>query len=213
MATTSETTELCFLPAVELAARIRRRDISPVEVVAAYLRRIEERNPVVNAYTLVLADQAMEAARKAEAVVMSGEPLGALHGVPVAIKDLDDVAAGFLPRHGRRLRIATKYWSLTQGFFASHGIALYRIVESLGATEGAPAAGKADLVVDITTTGATLAANHLKVLDDGVILRSEAHLVLARRAPWSAALDATAASLARALGGSRRTGEQAGSAD
>jgi amidase/aspartyl-tRNA(Asn)/glutamyl-tRNA(Gln) amidotransferase subunit A len=92
MATTSETTELCFLPAVELAARIRRRDISPVEVVAAYLRRIEERNPLVNAYTLVLADQAMEAARKAEAAVMSGEPLGALHGVPVAIKDLDDVA-------------------------------------------------------------------------------------------------------------------------
>ena len=85
-------TDLCFLPATELAARIRRRDISPVEVVESYLRRIEERNPAVNAYTLVLADQALEAARTAEAAVMSGRPIGPLHGVPVAIKDLDDVA-------------------------------------------------------------------------------------------------------------------------
>ena len=97
------------------------------------------------------------------------------------MEDLDDVAAGFRARHGRRLRIATKYWNLTQSFFASHGIALYRVVESLGATEGAPAAGTADLIVDITTTGATLAANHLKVLEDGVILRSEANLAARSR--------------------------------
>ena len=84
--------DLCFLPATELAARIRRRDISPVEVVVSYLRRIEDRNPTVNAYTLVLGEQAMEAARAAEAAVMAGKPLGALHGVPIAIKDLDDVA-------------------------------------------------------------------------------------------------------------------------
>jgi ATP phosphoribosyltransferase len=96
--------------------------------------------------------------------------------------DLDDVAADFRQRHGRRLRIATKYWRLTQAFFtAQHGIQVYRIVESLGATEGAPAAGSADVIVDITTTGATLAANHLKVLSDGVILRSEACLVASRR--------------------------------
>src|SRR5580704_12791169 len=84
--------DLCFLPARELAARIRRRDISPVEVVETYLRRIEERNPAINAYTLVLGEQAMEAARAAEAAIMAGQPLGPLHGVPVAIKDLDDVA-------------------------------------------------------------------------------------------------------------------------
>jgi Asp-tRNA(Asn)/Glu-tRNA(Gln) amidotransferase A subunit family amidase len=84
--------DLCFLPATELAARIRRRDISPVEAVESYLRRIEKRNSTVNAYTLVLAEQAMDAARAAEAAVMSGGPLGPLHGVPVAIKDLDDVA-------------------------------------------------------------------------------------------------------------------------
>jgi Asp-tRNA(Asn)/Glu-tRNA(Gln) amidotransferase A subunit family amidase len=89
---TASSIDLCFLPATELATRIRRRDISPVEAVESYLRRIEERNPAVNAYTLVLAEQATDAARAAEAAVMSGRPLGPLHGVPVAIKDLDDVA-------------------------------------------------------------------------------------------------------------------------
>ncbi len=96
--------------------------------------------------------------------------------------DLGDVAADFRARHGRRLAIATKYWRLTQQFFSSqHGIQLYRIVESLGATEGAPASGSADIIVDITSTGSTLRANHLKVLSDGVILRSEACLVRARK--------------------------------
>lgn len=95
--------------------------------------------------------------------------------------DLEDVAADFRQRHGRRLRIATKYWRLTQQFFSrTHGIQVYRIVESLGATEGAPAAGSADIIVDITTTGSTLRANHLKVLDDGVILKSEACLFSAK---------------------------------
>ncbi|MFN7025282.1 MAG: ATP phosphoribosyltransferase [Pseudorhizobium sp.] len=96
--------------------------------------------------------------------------------------DLGDVAADFRARHGRRLAIATKYWRLTQQFFSrQHGIQLYRIVESLGATEGAPAAGQADIIVDITSTGSTLKANHLKVLRDGVILKSEACLVRARK--------------------------------
>ncbi len=96
--------------------------------------------------------------------------------------DLGDVAAEFRARHGRRLAIATKYWRLTQQFFSgSHGIQLYRIVESLGATEGAPAAGQADIIVDITSTGSTLRANHLKILSDGVILRSQACLVRARK--------------------------------
>ncbi|APO66569.1 ATP phosphoribosyltransferase catalytic subunit HisG [Rhizobium gallicum] len=96
--------------------------------------------------------------------------------------DLGDVAADFRARHGRRLTIATKYWRLTQQFFSSqHGIQLYRIVESLGATEGAPASGSADIIVDITSTGSTLRANHLRVLNDGVILRSEACLVRARK--------------------------------
>ncbi|MEQ8305313.1 MAG: ATP phosphoribosyltransferase [Hoeflea sp.] len=96
--------------------------------------------------------------------------------------DLGDVAADFRARHGRRLTIATKYWRLTQNFFSTrHGIQLYRIVESLGATEGAPASGAADIIVDITSTGSTLSANHLRILSDGVILKSEACLVRARK--------------------------------
>ncbi|VAX04550.1 ATP phosphoribosyltransferase =_ HisGs [hydrothermal vent metagenome] len=100
--------------------------------------------------------------------------------------DLDDVAAEFRARYGRRLRIATKYWNLTQGFFADHGIAVYRIVESLGATEGAPAAGSADVIVDITSTGSTIRANQLKILSDGIILRSQANLIVSKIAVWDA---------------------------
>lgn len=96
--------------------------------------------------------------------------------------DLNDVAAEFRSRHGRRLAIATKFWRLTQQFFtATHGIQLYRIVESLGATEGAPMAGQADIIVDITSTGSTLKANHLKILSDGLILKSEACFMRARK--------------------------------
>jgi ATP phosphoribosyltransferase len=106
--------------------------------------------------------------------------------------DLDDVATAFRHKHYRRLRVATKYVNLTRAFFSQHGIIDYRIVESSGATEGAPAAGTAELIVDITTTGATLAANGLKVVEDGIILRSQANLVAARTATWDAATRETA---------------------
>jgi ATP phosphoribosyltransferase len=98
--------------------------------------------------------------------------------------DLDDVATAFRATHGRKMRVATKYMNLTRAYFAKNGIIDYRIVESLGATEGAPAAGTAEMIVDITTTGATLAANGLKVLDDGIMLRSQANLIAAKGAPW-----------------------------
>ncbi|HHG89459.1 MAG TPA: ATP phosphoribosyltransferase [Devosia sp.] len=94
------------------------------------------------------------------------------------MSDLSDVAADFSSRHGRWLRVATKYVNLTRRFFAAHGIAEYKIVQSLGATEAAPASGAADLIVDITSTGSTLRANGLRVLEDGVILKSEASLVV-----------------------------------
>jgi ATP phosphoribosyltransferase len=100
--------------------------------------------------------------------------------------DLDDVATAFRVAHDRKMRVATKYVNLTRNYFSANGIIDYRIVESLGATEGAPAAGTAEMIVDITTTGATLAANGLKVLDDGVMLRSEANLIAARGAEWGA---------------------------
>jgi len=101
--------------------------------------------------------------------------------------DIDEVAAAYLARTVRRLRVATKYMSQTRAFFAKHGIADYRIVESSGATEGAPATGAAELVVDITTTGATLAANSLKIISDGVILRSQAQLAASLTASWTTA--------------------------
>jgi ATP phosphoribosyltransferase len=99
--------------------------------------------------------------------------------------DLADVASDFRSRHGRWMRIATKYITITRQHFASAGIAEYRTVESLGATEAAPASGVADIVVDITTTGSTLAANGLRVLEDGVMLQSQACLIVSRTAKWS----------------------------
>lgn len=114
--------------------------------------------------------------------------------------DLDDVAADFRPRHGRRLTVATKYINVTRRFFAGHGIADYRIVESLGATEGAPASGAADLIVDITSTGTTLKANGLKIVSDGVILHSEAHLVASLAAEWDAPRRDVFSALIRAFG-------------
>lgn len=99
--------------------------------------------------------------------------------------DLEEVAHEYLARTGRRMRVATKYLSQTRAFFARHGVVDYRIAESGGATEGAPAAGSAELVVDITTTGATLAANGLKVLSDGVILKSQAQFAASLKAAWS----------------------------
>ncbi|HTK36679.1 MAG TPA: ATP phosphoribosyltransferase [Caulobacteraceae bacterium] len=99
--------------------------------------------------------------------------------------DVGEVAHLYLARTGNRLRVATKYAAQTRAFFARHGVADYRIVESLGATEGAPAAGQAELVVDITTTGATLAANNLKIVGDGVMLKSQAQLAASLRTTWT----------------------------
>jgi ATP phosphoribosyltransferase len=99
--------------------------------------------------------------------------------------DLEEMALTFRRAHGRRVRVATKYMNLTRRFFSHKGVTGYRIVESLGATEGAPAALLAELIVDITTSGATLRANGLKVLEDGIILKSQAHLVSSNVAPWS----------------------------
>jgi ATP phosphoribosyltransferase len=101
------------------------------------------------------------------------------------MSDLEDVALAFRARRGERMRVATKYVNTTRSFFRDKGVTDYHIVESLGATEGAPAAGQSELIVDITSTGATLVANGLKILDDGVILRSEANLVASLGASWT----------------------------
>ena len=142
-------------------------------------------------------DTIHEAARNGADQVVLAAPLGFGHAdvvvaVPDAwvdvnsVADLSDVASDFRHRHGRWLRVATKYVNLTRRFFASHGIAEYRIVESLGSTEAAPASGAADLIVDITSTGATLKANGLRVPEGCLILRSEANLAVSRAAKWDA---------------------------
>ncbi len=113
--------------------------------------------------------------------------------------DLEEVAHDFLARTGRRMRVATKYLAQTRSFFARHGVVDYRITESGGATEGAPASGAAELIVDITTTGATLAANGLKILADGLILKSQAQLTASLKAAWSADQLAAAEHLLRAV--------------
>jgi ATP phosphoribosyltransferase len=118
--------------------------------------------------------------------------------------DLDDVCAAFAHRHRRRLRIATKYLHLTRAFFAQAGISDYRIVESAGATEGAPTAGSAEAIVDIMTTGATLAANGLKTLEDGTILESQAQLAASLTADWGAGERGAARALLVRLGARER---------
>lgn len=102
------------------------------------------------------------------------------------VADLEAIAVPFRRAHGRWPRVATKYMNLTRQFFSNAGFGDYRVVESLGATEGTPAAGTAEFIVDITTTGETLRANGLKILDDGIILKSQANLVSSNVAEWNA---------------------------
>ncbi len=101
------------------------------------------------------------------------------------LDDLDATAAAFRRRHGHRLRIATKYHRLVRDYLRDHGVADYALVDSQGATEGTVKNLTAEAVADITSTGETLRANHLKVLDAPAILKSEATLYAARRADWS----------------------------
>lgn len=96
--------------------------------------------------------------------------------------DLEEVAFAFREMR-RRLRVATKYVNLTREHFRKHGISDYRIVKSLGATEGAPAAGLAEVIVDISTTGNTLLANRLRRVG-APVLKSEAVLASGLDCKW-----------------------------
>ncbi|WP_210878108.1 ATP phosphoribosyltransferase [Roseovarius autotrophicus] len=111
------------------------------------------------------------------------------------LDDLDAVAAAFRRRHGFRLRIATKYHRLVRDFLRENGVADYQLVDSQGATEGTIKNETAEAIADITSTGDTLRANHLKILDDGLILRSQATLYRARAAAMTDEMRATLATL------------------
>ncbi len=115
--------------------------------------------------------------------------------------DLADVAAEFRGRHGRWLRVATKYANITRRHFGRWGISEYRLVESAGATEAAPASGSADVIVDITSTGSTLTANSLRILEEGVVLKSEAHIIVSRTARWTPLRRAQLEAFLTVLGG------------
>ncbi len=115
------------------------------------------------------------------------------------LDDLDAAAAAFRTTHGHRLRIATKYHRLVRDFLTDQGVADYQLVDSQGATEGTVKNLTAEAIADITSTGETLRANHLKVLSDGLVHRSEATLYAARTADWGNGGDAMLARLAARL--------------
>ena len=114
--------------------------------------------------------------------------------------DLDAVAGQFRAVHGRRMRIATKYHRLVREHLRAAGVADYVLIDSQGATEGTVANGAAEAVADITSSGATLRDNHLRVLDGEPIHRSEATLFRSLRAPWGDAERAALDGLAGTLG-------------
>lgn len=116
-----------------------------------------------------------------------------------SLDDLDAAAAAFRAAHGFRLRIATKYHRLVRDYLTAQGVADYQLVDSQGATEGTVKNATAEAIADITSSGETLRANHLKVLQDAVIHQSQATLYAAKRADW-AGLDAVRAQLMGKLG-------------
>ena len=111
------------------------------------------------------------------------------------LDDLDAAASAFRDKHGFRLRIATKYHRLVREFLRSTGVADYALVDSQGATEGTIKNETAEAIADITSSGETLRANHLKILSDGLILRSQATLWRIRMAEMDDADRATMTAL------------------
>ena len=104
------------------------------------------------------------------------------------LHDLDAAAAAFRATHGQRLRIATKYHRLVREFLTERGVADYRLIDSQGATEGTVRNLTAEAIADITSTGETLTANHLRPLEDGTVLKSQAALFRTHRKGWSAGM-------------------------
>ncbi|MDU8943318.1 ATP phosphoribosyltransferase [Ovoidimarina sediminis] len=116
------------------------------------------------------------------------------------LHDLDAAAAAFRAAHGQRLRIATKYHRLVREFLTANGVADYLLIDSQGATEGTVRNLTAEAIADITSTGETLRANHLRPLEDGTILKSQAALYRTHRIGWTAEMRETWAALSERLG-------------
>ena len=99
--------------------------------------------------------------------------------------DLEEIAFEFKDKKRNRLRIATKYPKLTTEFMFSRGVTQFKLVKSLGATEIYPFTGSSEIITDITSTGATLKANKLRILKDGIILNSQACLMASKKSRTS----------------------------
>ena len=97
------------------------------------------------------------------------------------LADLEEVSFDFRDKKNTRLRVATKYPNLTNAFLVSKGITQYKIVPSLGATETYPFIGSSEIITDITSTGKTLKDNNLRILKDGLILKSQACLFYSKK--------------------------------
>ena len=116
------------------------------------------------------------------------------------LDDLDGAATAFRAVHGHRLRIATKYHRLVRTFLRDAGVADYQLVDSQGATEGTVKNLTAEAIADITSTGETLRANHLRVLEDGLVLESQAALFLSKITDLTADETASRSELIKRLG-------------
>ena len=97
------------------------------------------------------------------------------------IADLEEISFDIRSKRNARLRVATKYPNLTNDFLISKGVTQYKLISSLGATETYPFIGSSEIIVDIISTGKTLADNNLRVLKDGMILSSTACLFIAKK--------------------------------
>ena len=97
------------------------------------------------------------------------------------IADLEEVSFDIRSKRNTRLRVATKYPNLTNNFLISKGVTQYKLIPSLGATETYPFIGSSEVITDITSSGKTLADNNLRVLKDGLILKSTACLLFSKK--------------------------------
>lgn len=193
-----EEVEIAYLSASEIAARLRDGSVH---------------------FGITGEDLLREEVPDLDSIVQLVMPLGFGHAdVVVAIPsswvdvatmaDLAEVASDFRLHNGQLMRVATKYIHLATDYFAAHDVQDIQIVTSFGATEGAPASGAAEAIVDITSTGATLAANNLRVPEDGVILKSQANLAAALKADWSPQARAAAKQILARLSAYRQAMER-----
>ena len=186
---------IAFMRACGMAVERQRRrytaDISAVKGAIALFQRTADITQKVEEGSAELGvvgfDRFLEYRREGTPVVCLVEDLGfgrcdLVVAVPdswldvSSVNDLADLAVEFR-QQGRQLRIATKYPRVTQRFLYSHDIYYFTLVQASGSLEAAPAAGYADLIVDLVSSGMTLRDNRLKTLDDGTILESSACLV------------------------------------